>query len=210
MADTLHDIPVSPPRAEHDVALLHSWRERIAAWCRASLVGERGVVIAGGVTTGIYLLLTLAFPLTHWWNHTEDNLGTIPALSNWARPLLALGGSRLLNIWMGFIAAIVIAGLFSLQGLALFAARSIQDMPRIRRIVVAFAALFAMIQLWMQPVTSTDLYGYLARAYLIATLHQNPTISQATFLPEGYLVPHARPPPPMAPYGWRFVVRLGV
>ena len=50
--------------------------------------------------------------------------------------------------------------------------------------------------IWMQPITTTDLYGYVARGYLYAHLHQNPMITPAQLLPGGILVDR-----PAAPYG---------
>ncbi len=178
--------------------LFWSWRDRLAAFAHTYLPGERGLILTGALSAAIYALLTAAFPITSWWFRTDDNLGTIPARVAWARPLLLLGGPHLLSTWMAILTVIVVVTLFGLQGLALFAAQHSSDVARARRIVIGFAIAFIVTQVWMQPVTSTDLYGYIARAYLIATLHQNPTISLSVLLPGGFLVPHARPP---APYG---------
>ncbi|MBA3824001.1 MAG: hypothetical protein H0X24_08900, partial [Ktedonobacterales bacterium] len=182
-------------------AALHAllpWRARAMGFAERHLVGMRGIVITGAALSAIYLLLTLAFPIWSWWYRVDDNLGTIPSHVSWGRPLVALAGPHGLNIWMTIIAAAIILALFGLQALALYAARTTRDVQATRRLVLGFAIAFVVIQVFMQPITSTDLYGYLARSYLTSQLHQNPTITLATFLQGGYLVPHARPP---APYG---------
>ena len=178
--------------------LIRLWRTRGQAFIQKNFVGVRGLMITGGGMAAIYLLLTLAFPITNWWYRVDDNLGTIPSHVGWAKPLIVLFGAHQLSVVMAVITAIIIVTLFGLQALAMFAARTSRDVPRARQVVIGFAIAFIIIQVFMQNVTSTDLYGYLARSYLIATLHQNPTITLSSFLPGGYLVPHARPP---APYG---------
>ncbi len=177
---------------------MQPWRDRLAGFAARNLTGVRGLAVSGAGMGAIYLLLTLAFPITNWWYRVDDNLGTIPSRVPWAKPLIALFGAHQLSVVMAVITFGVIIALFSLQALAIFAARTSRDAVQAQRLVIGGAIAFIVIQVFMQPVTSTDLYGYLARSYLIATLHQNPTISLATFLPGGYLVPHARPP---APYG---------
>src|SRR5579875_1528074 len=200
--------PPKRPALESESMLSHAesaslrimlpWRERLAAFAARNLSGTRGLVVSGAGMTVIYLLMTLAFPITSWWYRVDDNLGTIPSHVRWARPLIALGGPHQLSVWMALITLGIIIALFGLQALATFAARTSQDAQKAQRLIIIFAVAFIAVQVMMQPITSTDLYGYLARSYLIATLHQNPTISLSTFLPGGYLVPHARPP---APYG---------
>ncbi len=182
--------PVPPPSGV-------TWMRDLA---RRNLAGVRGLIVTGAALAVIYALMTLAFPITSLWYRVDDTLGTLPARVTWARPFLALGGQHNVSLWMGTLTTIVIVALFGMQALATIAARRVapEDQLRARRVVILFAALFVALQVFMQPVTSTDLYGYLARSYLIATLHQNPTVTLATFLPGGYLVPHARPP---APYG---------
>jgi alpha-1,6-mannosyltransferase len=174
------------------------WRARLVALFWRYGTGTRGLLISGTAMGAIYLVLMAAFPIWSWWYRVDDNLGTIPLRASWAKPLLALFGAQHVNIGMAFLTVAVIVALFALQALALFAAHTSQDARRARRLVLGFAIAFIAIMIFMQPVTSTDLYGYLARSYLLATLHQNPTVSLATMLPGGYLVPHARPP---APYG---------
>lgn len=187
--------------------VLLSWRVRLTAYLRTNLSGLRGLVVAGVGLSTLYLALTLLFPITNWWYRTDDNLGTIPPRTPWGKALGALTGAHSLNIWLAVIAVIFIVALFGLQGIAIYAARTSRDTRTARRLVIGFAALFVLIQFWMQPITSTDLYGYIARAYMIANLHQNPTIALSTLLPGDYLVPHARPP---APYGPLWLLICGM
>jgi hypothetical protein len=189
---------VAAPEQSLFLPLPRSWRAWLQNVAQRNFVGLRGLAITGGSMAAIYLLLTLAFPITSWWYRVDDNLGTIPAHVAWAKPLIALFGAHQINFVMALLALTVIVVLFGLQMLGMYAARTTTDLHQARKLVVGFAIAFIVIQVFMQNITSTDLYGYIARSYLIATLHQNPTISLATFLPGGYLVPHARPP---APYG---------
>lgn len=191
----------------HATTVLLSWRTRLTAYLRENLTGLRGLVIAGMALAALYLALTLLFPITNWWYRTDDNLGTIPARTPWGKALEHLTGAYSLNIWLAVIAVIFILALFGLQGIAVYAARTSRDTRMARRLVIGFAALFVLIQFWMQPITSTDLYGYIARSYLIANLHQNPTIALSTQLPGDYLVPHARPPAPYGPI-WLLICGL--
>ena len=197
------------PRIDHDTIMqeqdtvatrvLLSWRERAAAYFASNFTQTRGLIIAGSVTAFIYLLLTIGFPLTTWWFRTDDNLGSIPIRSSWSRILLKFGGPHALNSWLIAFAILFVIILFALQAWAVYAARLLADIRQTRRIIIGFAIAFLGIQFWMQPITSTDEYGYLARSYLIATLHQNPMISLATQLSNAYLVSHARPPSPYGP-----------
>jgi ABC-type multidrug transport system fused ATPase/permease subunit len=189
----------SAPLAEaEELRVMLPWRARLAEIFRRYCTGTRGLLISGGALSVIYLLLMAAFPIWDWWYRIDDNLATIPHRAPWARPLLMLFSAKHINISLSFLTIMVIVALFALQALALFAAHTAQDVRRARRMVMGFAAAFIAIMIFMQPITSSDLYGYLARSYLMAALHQNPAISLSTLLPGGYLVPHARPP---APYG---------
>src|SRR5262249_18138481 len=67
----------------------------------------------------------------------------------------------------------------------------------LERLVVLLPLAFAAILIWMQAVTTTDLYGYVARGYLFTHLHLNPMVSGATALPGGLSVD--RPPSPYGP-----------
>jgi 4-amino-4-deoxy-L-arabinose transferase-like glycosyltransferase len=190
---TVPPIPGFAPRAEDRFA--HLFRRIPAAWL---------ILGAGVISTGIYLLFVLAFPLTRWWNHphTADNpdaindLGRITGYS----PVAALA----------FVAALLI--LFSCQFAVL---QGVSRLPQegstrgraraLRRAVFLFPVLFGAIMVWMQSITTTDLYGYVARGYLYAQLHQNPMITKAILLPGGLSVD--RPPSPYGP-AWILVTGL--
>ena len=72
------------------------------------------------------------------------------------------------------------------------------------RLALAFPFVFAGLLVWMQPVTTTDLYGYVARGYLYVQLHLNPMTTPAFLLPGNLLV--SRPP---APYGPAWLLLCG-
>ena len=102
---------------------------------------------------------------------------------------------------VGFVLAIVL--LFGSQFFALIAAGRVKQQVGDTRVdrwvrwsVVIFPLLFVLIMIWMQPVTTTDLYGYVARGYLQTHFHQNPMITKASLLPGGLSVDR-----PEAPYG---------
>jgi alpha-1,6-mannosyltransferase len=150
------------------------------------------VVAAGGVSLLIYLAFVDAFPITTWWNHPQlaIEMGRVTGYSLFAA--------------FGYVAAIL--SLFLCQFVALLAARRLinstgaETHPRRRTIariaLVAFPVLFTLVMIWMQPITTTDLYGYVARGYLYTHLHQNPMITPAQLLPGNVLVDR-----PAAPYG---------
>ncbi len=187
-------------------AFLLRWRQRMAAFGARHLAGTRGLAWAGSVSALGYLVLALAFPLTTWWFHTQDNLATIPLETRWGRYIASLTGAYPFNGWMLTLTLAYVVILFGSQALALYAVRTATDKRRAWRIVIGFALAFLAIQFWMQPVASTDLYGYLARSYLIAHQHQNPMVSLASILPGEYIV-FARPP---APYGPLWLLICGL
>ncbi|MGO8948576.1 MAG: glycosyltransferase family 39 protein [Ktedonobacterales bacterium] len=190
------DVPPIPgftPRAEDRFA--HLFRRIPVSWL---------ILGAGVITAAIYLLFVLAFPITTWWNHphTADNpdaindLGRITGYS----PVAAAA----------FVAALLI--LFACQFAVLQGASRIPQSGKstalnvwLRRSVFLFPILFGAIMIWMQPVTTTDLYGYVARGFLWAQLHQNPMITGATLLPGGLSVD--RPP---SPYGPAWIIVTGL
>lgn len=179
---------------------------RLSHLLTTMFVGVRGVVWAGGLSAAIYAIMVMGFPMYRWWFHPDDTLSSIAERSSWTRFFLHLGPSTLFPFWLGFLSTISIVALFALQMFALSAAYKIPSLRQARKLLIGFPILFILILIWLQPMTSSDLYGYLARAYLIADLHRNPLISLATMLPGGYLVPHARPP---APYGPVWLLLMG-
>jgi 4-amino-4-deoxy-L-arabinose transferase-like glycosyltransferase len=147
------------------------------------------IAVAGFASLLIYLAFVYAFPMSAWWSHPQlaIEMGRVTGYSLFAA--------------FGYVAAIL--SLFLFQFVALLAARRLggqEGASRQRTIghisLIAFPLLFTLVMIWMQPITTTDLYGYVARGYLYAHLHQNPMITPAQFLPGNILVDR-----PAAPYG---------
>ncbi len=166
---------------------------------------ERLVLGAGAASTLIYLGLVTAFPIWKWWDKPHA-AGSAQAINDMGRitgysPIAALT----------FIAAIL--ALFASQFLALTAAShlggSARTTPRQTRIVrgsvLLFPVVFLLIMVWMQPVTTTDLYGYIARGFLYAQLHLDPMTTKAVQLPGGLAVDR-----PAAPYGPAWLLIAGL
>src|SRR5579884_1616095 len=187
-------IPGFNPRAEDRVA--HVLR---------GIPPARLVLTAGIVSALVYLCFVLAFPIVEWWNrpHTADSSNAINDLGRITgyRPIAAAA----------FVAALLL--LFACQFFALMATPAGdgsapldgRDERLVRRVVLGMPLVFAAIMIWMQPVTTTDLYGYIARGYLFAHLHQNPMTQPAQALPGGFSVDR-----PASPYGpaWLIVTWL--
>lgn len=187
-------IPGFSPRREDAVA------QRLRAQSPARLV-----LGGGGLSLAIYLFLVIAFPIFRWWNHPHlasdptaiNDLGRITGYS----PLAAAG----------FVVAVV--ALFGCQFLALTGATRVQQVGQaqdatdrlVRRAVLLFPIVAGAVMIWMQPVTTTDLYGYVARGYLFAQQHINPMTHPAGALPGGLTV--ARP---AAPYGPAWLLICGL
>jgi 4-amino-4-deoxy-L-arabinose transferase-like glycosyltransferase len=186
-------IPGFAPRAEDRFA--HLFRRIPASWL---------ILGAGGISTVIYLIFVAAFPLLVWWSHphaadSADAINDMGRITDYS-PLAAFA----------FVVAVLM--LFACQFAVL---QGVVRIPQIgnatsrqiwlRRSVFLFPLLFGAIMVWMQPVTTTDLYGYVARGYLYAQLHQNPMITKATLLPGGLSVD--RPPSPYGP-AWMVVTAL--
>ena len=170
-------------------------REDVFAHVLANVSPLRIVLVSGLTTTLVYLGLVTAFPMTLWWSHPHaadnpniiNDMGRITAYS----PIAAFG----------FVLAIAL--LFGAQFLALIAAGRVEQITGgarldriVRWLVIAFPLVFALTMIWMQPVTTTDLYGYVARGYLQTHFHENPMITKASVLPGGLSVDR-----PEAPYG---------
>ncbi|HEY7850606.1 MAG TPA: polyprenol phosphomannose-dependent alpha 1,6 mannosyltransferase MptB, partial [Ktedonobacterales bacterium] len=178
-------IPGFQPRAEDVFAHIFSQVSPATALLGASLVS----IIC-------YLGLTLSFPIFSYWNEPHitpessqiKDMGAITGYS----PLAAIAY------------VVVVIFLFGAQFVALLAASRAQreerehpDAARLaRRLVFLAPIVFGLILIWMQPVTTTDLYGYVARGYLFTHLHQNPMVNPAYKLPGGYAVDR-----PASPYG---------
>lgn len=187
-------IPGFAPRAEDIFAHIFGQVSPVTA-----LLGS------GLVSIICYLGLTLSFPIFIYWNEPHispessqiKDMGAITAYS----PLAAIS----------FIVMVLM--LFGAQFVALLAATRAQDdhalQPRVaqlaQRLVWLGPIVFSFVLIWLQPVTTTDLYGYVARGYLYTHLHQNPMVSPAYKLPGGYAVDR-----PASPYGpaWLLVTAL--
>lgn len=187
-------IPGFSPRSEDAVARL-----------LRDVAPERLVLGASLLTGIIYLGFVLAFPITRWWNHPHTADGT-NAINDMGR---ITGYSPIAAVL--FVVTIVL--LFACQFLALTATMRITQVGPAngrrdllaRRIVLFAPLVFAAIMIWMQPVTTTDLYGYVARGYLFVHLHLNPMTHGAQLLPGGLRVDR-----PASPYGpaWLLVTAL--
>ncbi len=186
-------IPGFSPRAE----------DRFAVVLRR-VPPTRLLVASATISALIYLAFTLAFPITAWWNHphSADNANAINDLGRITSysPVAAVA----------FVLAIV--ALFACQFFAYIAtpggdpidAKAPGALLR-QRLVLFMPLAFAAVLIWMQPVTTTDLYGYVARGYLFAQLHVNPMTHLATALPGNLSVD--RPPSPYGP-AWLLVTGL--
>lgn len=193
---TVSRIPGFNPRAEDAIAL------------RLRRVAPTYLVLgAGGLAVLIYLCFVLAFPIFTLWNQPHiaghptvpNDMGHITGYS----PLAAFG----------FVAAIL--ALFACQFFAMTAVGRVKQtgVPKtqvdrlVRRVTFFAPVVFAAIMIWMQPVTTTDLYGYIARGYLMTHFHLNPMTHVATQLPGGFQVDR-----PDAPYGpiWLLIAGLVV
>ncbi|MBF6590390.1 MAG: DUF2029 domain-containing protein, partial [Ktedonobacterales bacterium] len=181
-------------------------REEDVAVHLLSRVAPGVLVLGAGVCSAlIYLAFVLAFPITALWNHPHvgsnvkliNDMGQITGYSPFAA--------------FGFVGAVLV--LFLCQFLALVGAGRVSKLQRRATSddrlahygALLFPLVFILIMIWMQPVTTTDLYGYVARGYLFVFKHANPMTTPATLLPGGLLVDR-----PAAPYGpaWLLVAAL--
>ena len=111
------------------------------------------LVVAGLVTEAVYLAVALRLP---WWRYADQ-------LQSWSQ-ILGDGWGPLLACLAGI--GILAAAYF--WGWAL-----VRRGRAVRRLVWAFAGLYAATLFWMLPITS-DLFGYLVRAHLLTDLGRNP------------------------------------
>jgi hypothetical protein len=159
-------IPGFKPRAED--ALAHA----------LARVPAMALVLGSGLTsTAVYALFVTAFPITRYASHPHAD-GNPNAINDLGRithysPLAAIA----------FVAAIL--ALFACHFLAFNAVtrRGSDASAWVRRLGMAFPLLFTALLIFMQPVTTTDLYGYVARGYLYAHLRFNPMTTPAFLLP---------------------------
>lgn len=178
-------IPGFTPRSEDAIAL----RLRRVAPVRL-------VLGAGGLSVLMYLGFVLAFPIFTLWDH--PHVGSDPNIINDLGHLTGFSPFAA----GAFVAAIL--SLFACQFFALIAVSQVKQTGKpktwtdrlVRRVTLFAPVVFAALMICMQPVTTTDLYGYIARGYLLAHLHLNPMTNAATQLPGGLIVNR-----PDAPYG---------
>lgn len=167
-------------------------------------VSPRAAILSAGLVSLIcYVGLVGAFPLTIYYNqpHVSPNssqINDMGAITGYS-PIAAIS----------FVVVILL--LFGAQFTALLAASRAQREepgPARRwavRLIYGAPVIFALIMIWMHPVTTTDLYGYVARGYLSVHFHENPMITAAMGLPGGYTVD--RPASPYGP-GWLVIAAL--
>ncbi len=133
----------------------------------------------GGVSLVLYILHFLPFSLQRYHNLKQISIGLIAERDGG----VALG------------TALATAGLFLLYGLAHRLCHG-QNERRLWIVVLAFALLFALANFFVAPITSLDLYDYIARGRITAFYGGNPYVHA----PEKY------PGDPMADYvSWRHV-----
>ncbi len=176
-----------------------------------SQVPTTRIILVAGISSAImYLGLALAFPIVIFWN--QPHVGRESSIIN---DLGAITGYNPVAA-LAFVSAVFV--LLGCQFLALLAVGRAQHDLRlveeqqdtgeqgqrarrvyrlVRLMTLGFPLLFAAIMIWMQPITTTDLYGYVARGYLFAHLGQNPMTAPAYQLPGGLSVD--RPPSPYGP-----------
>ncbi len=117
---------------------------------------SRTLLVAGLFSTGIYVLLAVRLP---WWRFSGVPQSWAELLgkdySTFALCLSVTGVLMALYVW----------------GMRLVQAGSGAD----RRIVWAFACVFAGVLLWLLPITS-DLFAYLCQAHMFTDLGANPLL----------------------------------
>lgn len=116
-------------------------------------------IVGWGLLLGLlYAAALLAFPLLEWYSQRHTNLGKLAAAGRLDWGLLALGaGMALVAYGMGYRALARLPN----NGLGL-------------GLVLGFPILFSLLLVWVQPITSVDLYDYLFRGRLLAHYGANP------------------------------------
>lgn len=104
-----------------------------------------------------------------WWRHAET-------LLRWAELL----GSD------GATCAICLGGVGILMTLYVWGLRCARAGGADRRIVWIFAFLFALVLLWLLPITS-DLFAYLSQAHMLTDLGANPMLQAPIDIPDPFL-----------------------
>jgi len=129
--------------------------------------------LAGLVTAGIYLLFVLLYPLPVYGQ--ADRPFDLEILSR-SRPWAAL---------------LYVFGLLLLFALFWRALRTVEKDTVPWRWVVGFGMLFALILVWLYPVTATDLFQYVLRARVRVVHGANPMTVPPSAFPDDPLLPFA-------------------
>jgi hypothetical protein len=127
---------------------------------------RRALLVAGFLSAAIYSLLAGRLP---WWRYGE-------ALQKWAELL----GSD------GATCAICLGGVGILMALYVWGLRCVRAGGADRWTVWVFAILFALVLLWLLPITS-DLFAYLSRAHMLTDLGANPMLQAPIDIPDPFL-----------------------
>jgi hypothetical protein len=124
------------------------------------------LLVAGFLSAAIYSVLAARLP---WWRYGE-------ALQRWAELL----GSD------GATCAICLGGVGILMALYVWGLRCVRAGGADSRTVWVFAVLFALVLLWLLPITS-DMFGYLSRAHMLTDLGANPMQQAPVEIPDPFL-----------------------
>ncbi|HLY29970.1 MAG TPA: polyprenol phosphomannose-dependent alpha 1,6 mannosyltransferase MptB, partial [Ktedonobacterales bacterium] len=195
LARSAPPIPGFNPRSEDVFAHLFS-----------QVPATRMILVAGISSAIMYLGFVVAFPLLIFWNQPHvgressiiNDLGAITGYN----PLAALAFVSAVLVLLGcqFMALLAVGrvqqAVTAARGDDTTTRRAQRAYRSVRLMTLGFPLVFAAIMIFMQPVTTTDLYGYVARGYLFAHLGQNPMVAPAYQLPGGLSVDR-----PASPYG---------
>jgi hypothetical protein len=136
------------------------------------------LVLAGGTSAALYLALMFVFPLPRYAAH--------PRLYDLMSLAERNGGNALLYAF----AVVVLFGVYwqSWRHLALVEEDHTADPRPFLGSVTAFAALFAVVLVWMYPVNAIDLFQYFFRGRMLGFYGTNPFVSTpAQFASDPYL-----------------------
>lgn len=182
-------VPPTPRRLSPLIAIARDARE--ASGRRLASASALAVVLAAGIGSAVlYGLLVWAFPLVSLYAH--PHVGKNPSAIN------DMGAITHYSPLAAAAFVLAVLALFTLQFVAVMVGGRREDAvtPGVRRVALAVPMVCSAILIWMQPVTTTDLYGYVARGYLFTYQHLNPMTNPAFLLPGDLLVSR-----PAAPYG---------
>ena len=117
--------------------------------------------LLGTVSELIYILYLLrSFPLLHYFQNSQTDLGGITGYSQAA--------------FLTFI--LVFSFLFVAFGLAWWKAYSHQDRTTLW-IILSFGSIFSLTTVFVYPITALDLFFYVARSLILVQYHLNPMVT---------------------------------